>query len=320
MQRQTQDKASGMGKAAEAVLGLVDAIESHQEEDTKRKNFCEVQSGNNENSKTKIEGDLVRLKARQEFLESEVGTITTEVDQLKKEAEAFTARTAKLEAARAKEKAAYKESSADRELTVKVVQKAKVIVERFYKSKDPQGLIQRSFKADVTATNATKKERTAPPETWTLSSSRKGGLGQSVIAMLETILWDFSKEQSDADKEEKEAVAALDKIREDTKELFDKKIGHVSRLLQEKARDAQELTQVKADSELKTASLVATKDALSKLDKECTELIASYDKVAKERQRQMMQLKDVADILGGATVGARTGVKAGLLALESLQA
>ena len=30
--------------------------------------------------------------------------------------------------------------------------------------------------------------------------------------------------------------------------------------------------------------------------------------------------EDVADILSGATVGSRTGVKAGLLALESLQA
>ncbi|CAE7211050.1 unnamed protein product [Symbiodinium sp. CCMP2592] len=38
MQHQTQEKAEGMGNAAEAVLGLVDAIQSHQEEDGKR--FC----------------------------------------------------------------------------------------------------------------------------------------------------------------------------------------------------------------------------------------------------------------------------------------
>jgi len=37
MQQQTADKAQGMGKAAEAVLQLVEAIQGHQAEDTKRR-------------------------------------------------------------------------------------------------------------------------------------------------------------------------------------------------------------------------------------------------------------------------------------------
>jgi len=319
MQHQTHDKAEGMGKAAEAVLGLVDAIQSHQEEDAKRKDFCEIQMGNNKDSKAKIEGDLVRLKAREAFLESEVGTTSKEVEELKAEAKTFTDRLKKLEVARAKEKASYKESTKDRELTVQVVKKAKGIVESFYQTKDPQGLVQvHDHKVD--ASDEPKKEKKAPPETWTLGSSRKGGLGQSVIAMLDTIMWDFQKEQKDAEKAEKKADDSLDKIREDTTKLFDKKLAHVSRLLQEKARNAEELTQVKADSDLKTTALTATSGALSKLEKECTDLLANFQKVEKERKRQIWQLKDVADILSGATVGARTGVTAGLLALESLQA
>jgi len=275
--------------------------------------------GNNKDSKAKIEGDLVRLKAREAFLESEVGTTSKEVEELKAEAKTFTDRLKKLEVARAKEKASYKESTKDRELTVQVVKKAKGIVESFYQTKDPQGLVQvHDHKVD--ASDEPKKEKKAPPETWTLGSSRKGGLGQSVIAMLDTIMWDFQKEQKDAEKAEKKADDSLDKIREDTTKLFDKKLAHVSRLLQEKARNAEELTQVKADSDLKTTALTATSGALSKLEKECTDLLANFQKVEKERKRQIWQLKDVADILSGATVGARTGVTAGLLALESLQA
>ena len=37
MQQQTADKAQSMGKAAEAVLQLVEAIRGHQAEDTKRR-------------------------------------------------------------------------------------------------------------------------------------------------------------------------------------------------------------------------------------------------------------------------------------------
>eukprot|EP00439_Symbiodinium_sp_Y106_P050581 s213_g6.t1 len=285
MQHQTHDKAEGMGKAAEAVLGLVDAIQSHQEEDAKRKDFCEIQMGNNKDSKAKIEGDLVRLKAREAFLESEVGTTSKEVEELKAEAKTFTDRLKKLE-----------ESTKDRELTVQVVKKAKGIVESFYQTKDPQGLVQvHDHKVD--ASDEPKKDQP---------------LGQYLCLSR----WDFQKEQKDAEKAEKKADDSLDKIREDTTKLFDKKLAHVSRLLQEKARNAEELTQVKADSDLKTTALTATSGALSKLEKECTDLLANFQKVEKERKRQIWQLKDVADILSGATVGARTGVTAGLLALE----
>ncbi|CAJ1382578.1 unnamed protein product [Effrenium voratum] len=307
MQHQTRAKAAGMGKAAEAVLGLIDAIKSHQAEDSKRKRFCEAQLGSNEDAKAKLQGELTRLKARQDFLGSEVGTLGTQVEDLKKEAQDFTDRLSKLEEVRSKEKESYDASSRDRALTIKVVKKAKAILEGFYNSKDATAL------AEV---NASPKKA---PDTWQLGSSRNGNLGSSVIAMLDTIVWDFQKEQSDAEKAEENAEAELEKVREDTKTLFDKKLEHVSKLLQEKARDAQELSQVKADVELKGTSLAATEDTLAKLGEDCTQLLAGFDKTLADRQKQIYQLKDVAEILGGATVGTRTGVRAGLLELQSLR-
>eukprot|EP00913_Durusdinium_trenchii_P000927 g856.t1 len=41
MQHQTKEKAKGMDKAAEAVLGLVEAIRNHQTEDTKRTGWAD---------------------------------------------------------------------------------------------------------------------------------------------------------------------------------------------------------------------------------------------------------------------------------------
>eukprot|EP00435_Cladocopium_sp_Y103_P029384 s482_g7.t1 len=296
MQQQTADKAQGMGKAAEAVLQLVEAIRGHQAEDTKRKQFCEFQLDGSQDTKAKLQGEVARLKARQEYLSSEVTSLTSEVEGLKKDAAKFTDRLSQLEEVRSKEQDSYKASSRDRGLTLKVVKKAKSIVEGFYKSKD---------------LTAFSQEDASPPKmTWKLGSSRNGNLGSSVIAMLDTIMEDFQKEQKDADAAEEKAEEELAKVRSETKSLFDKKLEHVSKLLQEKARDAEELTQVKADAELKTSSLAATEDALVKLGKDCTKLMADYEKVAKERRKQILQLQDVADILSGATVGARTGLKA----------
>eukprot|EP00434_Breviolum_minutum_P016925 symbB.v1.2.014933.t4/scaffold1103.1/size137753/9 len=224
--------------------------------------------------------------ARQDYLTSEVSSLTTEVEALKKDAAKFTDRLSQLEEVRGKEQDSYKASTRDRGLTLKVVKKAKSIVEGFYKSKDP--------------TSFSQEEASPPKVPWKLGSSRNGNLGSSVIAMLDTIVDDFGKEQQDADKAEEKAEKELAQVRSETKSLFDKKLDHVSKLLQEKARDAQELSQVKADAELKTSSLAATEDALAKLGKDCTKLLADYEKVSEERQKQIWQLQDVADILSGA--------------------
>eukprot|EP00913_Durusdinium_trenchii_P023252 g21830.t1 len=208
-------------------------------------------------------------------------SLSKEVDTLKKEAATFTERLTQFEEARSKEQESYRASTRDRGLTIKVVQKAKSIVEGFYKSNDPTSLFE---------------QKAEPKETWRLGRSRNGGLGSSVIAMLDTIVSDFKKEQADADQAEQASAEELDKVRSDT-------------------------NQVKADAELKTASLSATEDALSKLGSDCTSLLATYEKLTDERRKQILQLQDdVADILSGATVGSRTGLNAGLLELQSLDA
>ena len=99
---------------------------------------------------------------------------------------------------RSKEQDSYKASSRDRGLTLKVVKKAKSIVEGFYKSKD---------------LTAFSQEDASPPKvTWKLGSSRNGNLGSSVIAMLDTIVEDFQKEQKDADAAEEKAEEELAKV------------------------------------------------------------------------------------------------------------
>lgn len=76
----------------------------------------------------------------------------------------------------------------------KVLVKAKTILEDFYKSKDPRnGLI------------------TASRSTWSLSS--RSELGPSVLNLLDTIMADFKKEQSDAFKADEAAEQELEKAR-----------------------------------------------------------------------------------------------------------
>ncbi len=72
-------------------------------------------------------------------------------------------------------------------------------MEGFYKSKDP--------------TSFSQEDASPPKVPWKLGSSRNGNLGSSVIAMLDTIVDDFGKEQQDADKAEEKAEEELAQAR-----------------------------------------------------------------------------------------------------------
>ena len=82
---------------------------------------------------------------------------------------------------------------------MKIVKKAKSIIEGFYNSKDP-GL-------------ALLDEEAEEDPAWRLGSSRSSVSGSTVVAMLETIVTDFQKEQDDADKAERAAAEELEKVR-----------------------------------------------------------------------------------------------------------
>ena len=121
---------------------------------------------------------------------------------------------------RSRERMSYQSSSKHRGLTQKVLVKAKEILEEFYKSKDPR--------------NGYITGYTGSRSTWSLNS--RSELGPSVLNLLETIMADFKKEQSDADRGEKLADQELEKALVDSTRFLDYvrgKEGHEDALRQE---------------------------------------------------------------------------------------
>jgi len=287
---QSKDKADGMHKAAEAVQGLIQAIEQHSKEATARKRFCDVQIRLKKDTKQTLDGQLSRVNARQAFLSSNMGMVSTEVANLKQGTKNFLANLKQLEAVRAREIADHLDASRDRQLTIKVVMKAKSIVQGLYNLPGGSSLLEVGM-ADQSINSS------SPYGTWKLGSSKQGTLGSSLVAMLETIVATFEKEQTDADKEETDAQQGLLQLRQDTKILIDRKTNEISKLLTEKALAAQELSQVHAEDAVKISSLATNQEALSILDKDCADLLTNDQALRQERSEQISELKDVADML-----------------------
>jgi len=126
--------------------------------------------------------------------------------------------------------------------------------------------------------------------------------------MINLLIKDLDKEMTTAETVEKDSQA-----------VFDRKKQQESALLQRVASNSVELAQVKADAESSEKASTSAEELLKKLDKDCTDLLTNYDATYKERQNQLYGLQDVAEILGGASLGSN-GLKSGLLELKALKA
>lgn len=307
--QQTKSKGDGLDKAAEAVGKLMEAIKKSQKEDAKRRDFCKSQTATEEGNKVIADGLVVRLKSRIGFLESEIKELKTEAEALGEDAKGFEEKLKSLQKIRFTERAAYQEAHKERELTMKVLEKAKSIVANFYESTDQTK--SEFFQVDESPSK--------PPPLWNAGSSRQEDLGGAVVQLLESLELGFVKEQKDADEEFEKAQTESADLEKDSQAVFDRKKQQESSLLQVVASNSVELAQVKADAESNVKAKTAAEEMLKKLDKDCTDLLTNYDATYKERQNQLYGLQDVAEILGGASLGSN-GLKKGLLQLKALKA
>lgn len=303
MLTQSKNDADGMRKASEAVQGLIQAIEQHSKDATARKRFCDVQMRLKKDAKRTLDNQLSRIHARQDFLTSNMGMISTEVANLKQQTKTFLTNLKRLEAVRSREVRDHEDATRDRQLTIKVVTKAKSIVEGFDTPPGSRLLPAESSSLLKVGMAAQGINSSSPPETWKLGSSKQGTLGSSLVAMLETIVATFEKEQRDADEEESDAQQGLLQLRQDTKTLIDHKTGEISRLLSSKGLAAQELSEVRVDDVVKSASLATNQEARGILDKSCAELFANYQALQQKQSEQISELKDVAEMLSSSTDG-----------------
>mmetsp|Transcript_16771 Transcript_16771/g.29410 ORF Transcript_16771/g.29410 Transcript_16771/m.29410 type:complete len:666 (+) Transcript_16771:81-2078(+) len=308
--QQRKEKGDGLNKAAEAVQKLMTSIKESQKLDETRKKYCKSQKTEEQGNKIVAEGQTVRLKSRIGFLEADIVQQKKEAAVLSEEADGFEGKLNDLRKSLFAEKNSYLEAKKERELTMKVLKKAKSIVGNFYGSTD--NTKSAFFQVDVS-------QAAAPPALWDPGSSRQEALGSAVTHLLDALALGFEKEQKDADKEWEEAEEKADALDKDSQAVFDRKKQQESALLQQVASSSVELSQVKADAELQEKSFKSAVEMIAKLDKDCADLLANFDAVYKERQNQLYGLQDVAEILGGASI-ATNGLKRGLLQLKALKA
>jgi len=270
------------------ITKMVENIKAEGKADTEKKEWCEKERTDNKASLKEKNGDLLKL-------EGKIAKLTKSIED---EATGFKAQIAKTQTSleenhesQVTETADRKEANAAYQADVKNLVAAEQLVDNAINV----------LKAYYDQFDSLLQEDPAPPKTWKKDSysgqgaEKKGG----AIGMLEFILEETQKEESEAHKDEETAQASYEDSMTELKKLeasSEKSLGE----LQDKLADAEEdLLGAKEDHKATTTDRDAVEDYLSKIKPGCDFIKTNYDLRVKNRATETGALKTAESKLKG---------------------
>merc|ERR1711957_629071 len=125
--------------------------------------------------------------------------------------------------------------------------------------------------------------------------------------MGEKIAEDIEKEQRDALLDEKDSETAYEKYVRESKEAFDKRMDDMTKRVTRKAKALVQVNNHNEEMSSLSEDLASIETQLTSLHGECDILLQNHAQRRDERAFELRQLRDVVDILSGASIATRTG-------------
>lgn len=281
------------GKVKKMIKDLVSKLTDEAGKEAEHKGWCDAEMGTNKVTRDSKAEEVSELNAQIEGLTSTIAQITQDTADLAaalKELESAMAEaTEERDAAKAKNEQTIEEA---KEAQTAVEQAIAVLKDFYAKSAEATALAQQ--KQEGPAEDA--------PDTFDKPYTGMGSEGGGVVGMLEVILTDFTRLES-----ETEAAEAGQATEYKTYMLESER----DQALKQNAKGHMEDQRVDKESELRSAQeeLAATQDQLSKaiayfekLKPTCVDSGVSYEERVQRREEEMQSLQEAMNILTGTDI------------------
>jgi hypothetical protein len=278
----------------EVVRKLIISHQDNQKEETEKKKYCEKEIATKDDEKEQTIIDLDAVKANIEKKSAESEQLAKEVDNMYQAIEDIKRGLEDATKIRKQENHLYETSSKDRILAIKVLNQAKAVLNEFYKHGNKK-LMQIAG---------------SQPAKWSPGSPRKTTATFGAVSMIQDILDDVKKEQSDATKAEEDAKVEYANLAKESRENTDEKHQDITQRVTAKAKLGVQINTLKETEVQLTNDLGAINHQLASLHEACDELLQFYNRRVKARSFEVAQLRDVMDIVSGSSIAARTGLLA----------
>merc|ERR1719253_1638308 len=235
-----KSKAVDFSKITNMIDGMVQVLTKEQEDDASQKKFCEQEFAKSAAEKKVNEEALQGLAASLEVMGATVETLAGEIGSLQEEIKNLDNAVAEATAQRKDEHSEYMQKSAENQAATQLVEKAKNILNKFYRPnlyKAPpkreltqeEQILASSGRSDLIATEAPEliagtqipvfvQVRAAngavpapPPETFG-AYQKKDGKSNGVMALMDEMIGDLKSDLTDAKHGEEQAQADYERL------------------------------------------------------------------------------------------------------------
>merc|ERR1719428_1220086 len=323
-------KKMGFEKVITMIDELVALLAKEQKEDDEKKEWCDAELDTSDDKKKALEHDITDLEKAIADAEETLATLKSEIEALEDAIKALDKQVAEATEQRKEEHADFVENLAADTAAKDLLEFAKNRLNKFYNPKlyvappkrqlseeerltvnmggtlaptaPPAGIAGTGIGLVAVAQHAQASADVAPPPPpeADLAYKKKGEEGSGVIAMIDLLKADLSKQitemeltEKDAQKDYEEFMADAKETRaEDAKSITDKEASVAA--LEEELQTNEEALKGKQ------VELMETEEYIMELHQECDWLVEHFDLRKEARANEVEALKKAKDVLQGA--------------------
>jgi len=293
-----QGKKVDFSKVIKMIDDMVANLKVEQQNDNDKKEYCEMQFDTADDKKKGLERSVSNLEKAIAKEKEAIATFTEEIKALEDGIVSLDKSVAEATEQRKEENAEYTELMSSDAAAKELLGFAKNRLNKFYNPKLYKAPAK-AVLADVSAHDSSIAAPPPPPET-AAAFTKKSEESNGVIAMIDLLIKDLTKEMTEAKATEANAQADYEQAMSDSaaKRATDSKtLADKQKAKAETAADMEANTEEKAAT---TKTLMATLEYIQSLHAECDWLLQYFEVRKEARTGEIESLKNAKAVLSGA--------------------
>jgi len=291
-----QGKKVDFSKVLKMIDSMTANLKAEQQDDNDKKEYCNMQFDSADDKKKGLERSVSNLEKSIAKGKEGVATLAGEIKALQEGIVALDKSVAEATEQRKEENADYTELMASDAAAKELLGFAKNRLNKFYNPK----LYKAPSTAVLADVSAHGKVAPPPPPATAAAFSKKSEESNGVIAMIDLMIGDLTKEMTEAKATESNAQSDYEQSMTDSAE----KRATDSKSLADKSKAKAEMNaEVEANTEEKgatTKTLMATLEYIQSLHAECDWLLQYFEVRKEARTGEITSLATAKSVLSGA--------------------
>merc|ERR1719331_2002103 len=263
--------ADPFAKVKSLISDMIVKLEKDAKGDASQKAYCDKETSETKQKKLEKEYDIEKFSTKIDSMSAKSAKLKEQVAELQKELASLASSQAEMDKIRSDEKALYTKNSAEMKAGIEGVQKALAVLKEYYASEGK-------------------------------SHSAAEGASSGIVSMLEVVESDFTKDLSEMEVAESQAVSQYTRVSKQNEISRATKSQDVKYKTKEAAHLDKSVSETNSDLDGTQAELDAVMEYLGKLAKMCVAKAEPYAERKARREAEVAGLKEALSILEGEAV------------------